>query len=108
MCIRDSYEELTRAGVRIFEYTPGFIHSKVYLADTKQAVVGTVNLDFRSLYLHFEDAVYLYDTTVNAQVQADFEETFPQCREITAEQCRHTHLTQRVLRALLRLLAPLM
>lgn len=98
----------TRAGVRIFEYTPGFIHSKVYLADTKQAVVGTVNLDFRSLYLHFEDAVYLYDTTVNAQVQADFEQTLPQCREITAEQCRHTHLTQRVLRALLRLLAPLM
>ena len=105
---RANYEELTRAGVRIFEYTPGFIHSKVYLADTKQAVVGTVNLDFRSLYLHFEDAVYLYDTTVNAQVQADFEETLPQCREITAEQCRHTHLTQRVLRALLRLLAPLM
>ena len=56
---RANYEELTRAGVRIFEYTPGFIHSKVYLADTKQAVVGTVNLDFRSLYLHFEDAVYL-------------------------------------------------
>ena len=105
---RANYEELTRAGVRIFEYTPGFIHSKVYLADTKQAVVGTVNLDFRSLYLHFEDAVYLYDTTVNAQVQADFEETFPQCKEITAEQCHHTRLTQRVLRALLRLLAPLM
>ena len=105
---RANYEELTRAGVSIFEYTPGFIHSKVYLADTKQAVVGTVNLDFRSLYLHFEDAVYLYDTTVNAQVQADFEQTLPQCREITAEQCRHTHLTQRVLRALLRLLAPLM
>ena len=105
---RANYEELTRAGVRIFEYTPGFIHSKVYLADTKQAVVGTVNLDFRSLYLHFEDAVYLYDTTVNAQVQADFEETFPQCKEITAEQCSHTRLTQRVLRALLRLLAPLM
>ena len=75
---RANYEELTRAGVRIFEYTPGFIHSKVYLADTKQAVVGTVNLDFRSLYLHFEDAVYLYDTAINTQVQADFEETFPQ------------------------------
>ena len=52
--------------------------------------------------------MYLYDTTVNAQVQADFEETFPQCKEITAEQCHHTRLTQRVLRALLRLLAPLM
>ena len=80
---RANYEELTRAGVRIFEYTPGFIHSKVYLADTKQTVVGTVNLDFRSLYLHFEDAVYLYDTAVSAQVQTDFEETFPQCTELS-------------------------
>lgn len=105
---RANYEELTGAGVRIFEYTPGFLHSKVYLADTKQAVVGTVNLDFRSLYLHFEDAVYLYDTAVNAQIQEDFEQTFPQCREITNEQCRRTHLPQRVLRALLRVLAPLM
>ena len=52
--------------------------------------------------------MYLYDTAVSAQVQTDFEETFPQCTEITAEQCRHTRLTQRVLWALLRLLAPLM
>ena len=105
---RANYEELTGAGVRIFEYTPGFIHSKVYLADTKQAVVGTVNLDFRSLYLHFEDAVYLYDTAANAQVQQDFEETFPQCREITNDQCRHIYLHQRIIRALLRMFAPLM
>ena len=103
-----NYEELTGAGVRIFEYTPGFIHSKVYLADTKQAVVGTVNLDFRSLYLHFEDAVYLYDTAANAQVQQDFEGTFPQCREITNDQCRHIYLHQRIIRALLRMFAPLM
>ena len=103
-----NYEELTGAGVRIFEYTPGFIHSKVYLADTKQAVVGTVNLDFRSLYLHFEDAVYLYDTAANAQVQQDFEGTFPQCREITNDQCRHIYLYQRIIRALLRMFAPLM
>lgn len=105
---RSYYAGLAAEGVRIYEYTPGFIHSKQMVCDDEVAVVGTINLDFRSLYLHFEDAVYLYDTTVNAQVQADFEETFPQCREITAEQCRHTHLTQRVLRALLRLLAPLM
>ena len=105
---RANYEELTRAGVRIFEYTPGFIHSKVYLADTKQTVVGTVNLDFRSLYLHFEDAVYLCDTAANAQIEEDFVQTFPQCRAITYEQCRHVHLYQRILRALLRMFAPLM
>ena len=103
-----NYEELTGAGVRIFECTPGFIHSKVYLVDTKQAVVGTVNLDFRSLYLHFEDAVYLYDTAANVQVQQDFEGTFPQCREITNDQCRHIYLHQRIIRARLRMFAPLM
>ena len=105
---RANYEELTRAGVRIYEYTPGFIHSKVYLADSAQAVVGTVNLDFRSLYLHFEDAVYLCDTAANAQIEEDFVQTFPQCRAITYEQCRHVHLYQRILRALLRMFAPLM
>ena len=105
---RANYEELTRAGVRIYEYTPGFIHSKVYLADSVQAVVGTVNLDFRSLYLHFEDAVYLCDTAANAQIEEDFVQTFPQCRAITYEQCRHVHLYQRILRALLRMFAPLM
>ena len=105
---RANYEELTRAGVRIYEYTPGFIHSKVYLADSVQAVVGTVNLDFRSLYLHFEDAVYLCDTAANAQIEEDFVQTFPQCCAITYEQCRHVHLYQRILRALLRMFAPLM
>ena len=105
---RANYEELTRAGVRIYEYTPGFIHSKVYLADSVQAVVGTVNLDFRSLYLHFEDAVYLCNTAANAQIEEDFVQTFPQCRAITYEQCRHVHLYQRILRALLRMFAPLM
>lgn len=59
---RANYEPLTEAGVRIFEFKPGFIHSKLCLADDRYAVVGTVNMDFRSLYLHFEDAVYLYDS----------------------------------------------
>lgn len=105
---RANYEALTEAGVRIFEYTPGFIHSKVYLADTLFAVVGTVNLDFRSLYLHFEDAVYMYGTAANAQIEQDFLQTFPLCREVTADACRHVHLPRRLLRVLLRLFAPLM
>ena len=105
---RANYEELTHAGVRIFEYTPGFVHSKVYLGDTHYAVVGTVNLDFRSLYLHFEDAVYLCDADAVGQIELDFSVTFPQCREITHAQCRHVNIFQRVLRALLRMFAPLM
>ena len=62
----------------------------------------------RSLYLHFEDAVYLCDTAANAQIEEDFVQTFPQCCAITYEQCRHVHLYQRILRALLRMFAPLM
>ncbi|MBQ5748880.1 MAG: cardiolipin synthase [Oscillospiraceae bacterium] len=105
---RANYEVLTESGVRVFEYKPGFIHSKVCLADDMHAMVGTVNLDFRSLYLHFEDSVYLCDNEAVTQISADFHETFPNCREITYARCRHVHLYQRVMRSLLRLFSPLM
>jgi len=105
---RANYEVLTEAGVRVFEYRPGFIHAKVCLADAQSAVVGTVNMDFRSLYLHFEDAVYLTQSEAAAQIARDFEETFPQCREITYARCRHIHIYQRIGRALLRMFSPLM
>lgn len=105
---RAHYELLTEAGVRIYEYTPGFIHSKVYLVDDRSAVVGTVNLDFRSLYLHFENAVYLYDATCIAAIAEDFQNTFPRCEEITWRKCRNTNLWQRLIRTALRLLSPLM
>lgn len=55
---RSYYEPLIRAGVRIYEYTPGFIHAKSYLVDDEIGVVGTINMDYRSLYLHMEDAVF--------------------------------------------------
>ena len=105
---RSYYASLIRAGVKIYEYTPGFIHAKSYVSDDKLGVVGTINMDYRSLYLHFEDAVYLCDTAANAQIEEDFVQTFPQCCAITYEQCRHVHLYQRILRALLRMFAPLM
>ena len=105
---RANYEPLTEAGVRIFEFKPGFIHSKVCLADDQYAVVGTVNMDFRSLYLHFEDAVYLYDSPAVSQVAQDFEETFPVCREMTYARFRHVHFYQRILRALLQVFSPLL
>ena len=105
---RANYEVLTEAGVRIYEYRPGFIHSKVCLSDDCYAVVGTVNMDFRSLYLHYEDAVYLYDADAIADIARDFEETFPVCREITYQRCKHVYLHQRILRTLLRMFSPLM
>ncbi len=105
---RAHYELLTEAGVRIYEYTPGFIHSKVYLVDDRSAVVGTVNLDFRSLYLHFENAVYLFEATCIGAIAEDFQDTFAQCEEITWRKCRNTNLWQRLVRTALRLLSPLM
>ena len=71
-------------------------------------MVGTVNLDFRSLYLHFEDAVYLADCDAVAQVSHDFSETFPVCREITYARCKHIYLHQRIGRMLLRVFSPLL
>ena len=105
---RAHYELLTEAGVRIYEYTPGFIHSKVYLVDDRYAVVGTVNLDFRSLYLHFENAVFLFDATCVAAIGEDFQNTFPVCEEITWRKCRKKRLIERMVAAVLRMLSPLM
>lgn len=105
---RANYEVLTGSGVRIFEYTPGFVHAKTCLADGCFAVVGTVNLDFRSLYLHFEDAVYFCDGSVPVQLGMDFEKTFSLCEEKTFADCRNVHLYQKIARMFLRLFAPLM
>jgi len=105
---RAHYEMLTAAGVRIYEYTPGFIHSKVYLVDDRYAVAGTVNLDFRSLYLHYENAVFLFEATCTAAIAEDFQSTFPVCEEITWRTCRNTGILRRLIRTALRLLSPLM
>jgi len=105
---RTYYEELIRAGVQIYEYTPGFIHAKQFTSDDEKAVVGTINLDYRSLYLHFECAVYFYRNPVVADVEADFQETLKKCQRITVEDCRRLSLGKRLVGGLLRILAPLM
>ena len=77
------YPELLEAGVRIYEYTPGFIHSKVVEADGIIAAVGTINLDFRSLYLHYECASLIFANDVLKDITADFESTFADSHRIT-------------------------
>ena len=104
---RSYYAGLIRQGVRIFEYTPGFCHAKQILCDGKTASIGTSNLDYRSLYLHFENNVLLYGGDAVRQIEADFEETFSQCREITEDCCRNSRL-MRIWQYILRLFAPLM
>ena len=105
---RANYAALTAAGVRIYEYLPGFLHSKVFLVDGKTCVVGTVNLDYRSLYLHFENGVWLHGTEAVAAVAEDFESTFPQCREVTHTMAKNVPGYHRICRSVLHLFAPLM
>lgn len=105
---RSYYEELLRAGVKIYEYTPGFVHAKVFTSDDEKAVVGTINLDFRSLYLHFECAVYLYRNAAVGTAEADFQETLKKCQQITEQNCRSFPFVKRFAGRALRLLAPLM
>ncbi len=102
------YEVLIEAGVRIFEYTPGFLHSKVAVSDDVLATVGSINLDYRSLYFHFECSVWLFKTESVAAIKEDFIQTFAVCHEVTLEECHQVPLFKRILRGLLRLFAPLM
>ncbi len=105
---RSHYEELIRAGVRICEYTPGFMHAKVFTSDDTKAVVGSINMDFRSLYLHFECAAYLYRNDVIRDVERDFQNTLAQCHNITLEDCKKYPWYLRFGGRALRLFAPLM
>lgn len=102
------YEELLDAGVEIYEFTPGFVHAKVFTSDDEKAVVGTINLDFRSLYHHFECASYFYRNPVVADVERDFKETLKQCVQITKAACRAYPFYQKLAGRALRLIAPLM
>ena len=101
------FPELIENGVKVYKFTPGFLHSKVFLTDDRLAVVGSVNLDYRSLTLHFENACLLVDHPVILSVKADFEETFPRCECVEAKKKRFNMLYDLYL-GLLRLFAPLL
>lgn len=107
MATRSYYRELIDAGVKIYEYSDGFIHSKTFVSDDTVATVGTTNLDFRSLYLHFECGTLLYKTTSVSEVKKDFISTLKICQQITKEDCKCS-LIKRLFQDILRLLAPLM
>lgn len=102
------YSELLKAGVHVYEYTPGFVHAKVMVSDDEKAVVGTINLDYRSLYLHFEDAVLMYRVPENADVEADIQNTLEKCHEVTMEDVKQEKFRMKLLGFLLKVLAPLM
>ncbi|OUN20681.1 cardiolipin synthase [Flavonifractor sp. An82] len=104
---RSHYQSLLEAGVQIFEYTPGFVHAKNVVSDDVVGVVGTINMDYRSMFLHFEDAVLLYQDLTILDIKADFWSTQLQCQRITLEQCLERSWLRRLFRSILRVLAPL-
>ena len=104
---RANYEPLLSAGVRIYEYTPGFSHAKSFVSDDDTAVIGTINLDFRSLYLHFECGLLLYKTSSVAQIKDDFLSTLEQCREIRPGDLRQSFFWH-LFDAVIRVFSPMM
>ena len=102
------YASLLDSGVQIYEYTPGFVHAKVFVSDDKEAVVGTINLDYRSLYHHFECATWMYDVPCIGEIEEDFESTLLKCRKVTKDTIWQGHKMLRPLGYLLKVLAPLM
>ena len=104
---RSYYSELARNGVRIYEYTPCFIHAKQCVCDGESSTVGTINMDYRSLYLHFENGVLMYHYDAVAEIRKDFEDIFAASTEVTEKYNGRKSVPARMGRGVLRLFSPL-
>ena len=104
---RSFYSQLVEGGVKIYEYTPGFIHSKVFVSDDVTATVGTINLDYRSLYLHFENGTYLYGSKKVLEVKDDMVKTIEESHRMEKKECDQGVVWSLVV-SIIRLFAPLM
>ena len=102
------YKSLINAGVKIYEYTPGFVHAKVCVCDDERAVIGTINFDYRSLYHHYECATYLYKTDCISDIENDFEETLAKCRQVSPKTIRNEKLYYKIVGSIMKIVAPLM
>ena len=102
------YEQLILNGVKIYQYTPGFLHGKCFVCDDKIATVGTINLDYRSLYLHFECGVFMYRSQAVMELKQDVLDTIAGSKQITLDFCRNRNIFSKLLQSILRLFAPLL
>jgi len=100
-----NYQTLLEAGVRIFEYTPGFIHAKSIISDDEHAVIGTINMDFRSYYLHYENGVWICGAPAIEYIKKDMTETLAQCEEIELEAWLQRPWHEKCLQTVMRLFA---
>ncbi|MCH5165524.1 MAG: cardiolipin synthase [Clostridiales bacterium] len=99
---------LIKAGVKVYKYSPGFIHAKMVIVDDERAFIGTCNMDYRSFYLHYEDGALLYNVDSVSDMKADFVATQEVSKEMTHEEVNDVTLLTRLMRSILRLLAPMM
>lgn len=102
------YKELIEAGVQIYEYNPGFVHAKVFVSDDDTATVGTINLDYRSLYLHFECGVFIYNNSEVLKIEDDFQRTLTKCHKVSLIEVKKRSLFYVIVGKALRIFAPLM
>lgn len=104
---RRNYKKLLRSGVRIYEFVPGFVHAKTYLSDDEVGMVGTINMDYRSLVHHYECGVWMYKTSCLKDIKADHEKLFTECEEMTLETARQS-VPKRIVSAIGSLFAPML
>ena len=102
------YRDLIQSGVKVYEFTPGFVHAKSFVSDDDTAAVGSINLDYRSLYLHYECGIFIYDNPVVTSIEQDFQETLKKCHLVTLEDVKRVSLFMKLCGRILRLIAPLM
>lgn len=100
------FELLSNGGVKIYKFTKGFVHSKVYVSDDKRAVVGTINMDYRSLYLHFENGIYMENVKEIKDVKKDMDETLKDCKKLNDKDIKSS-IFKSIWQSILRLFAPL-
>ena len=105
---RSYYHSFIKDNIKIYEYTPGFMHSKTFVVDDEYAVVGSINLDFRSLYLHFECGAWLYKTDSVLKLKEDFLDTLELCQQISLQDCENVKWPVKFGRLILRMFSPLL
>ena len=107
-CTKSFYNLLLKSGVKIYEYRPGFIHSKIIVSDDNVATIGTINFDFRSFYLNYECGIWLHNTKEELKIKEDFIETITNCIEIKEELWEKRKINIKIAEAILRLISPLL
>ena len=105
---RTYYKPLIKEGIEIYEYTPGFVHAKMSVSDGSRAIVGTINHDYRSLYLHYECAAYMMDVPAIIDIERDFKDTLLKCQKVTLKDIKRFNIFTRLVGYIMRLVAPLL